>query len=255
MIARSPGRNALLPSLALVGLVAACPQRVAPEAVKAAAAGPGADDPRVVADTGELYAKGEAPSSPADPSVPAPGSGAPDETNGVCRLYAPKLARPECCPIDLGLDAATVQRACGHSLYLGESVHATCGYFFADDDAMATKPVSLRLSFALQATVKDAVKAHDERIAFRVANDPEFHSTPVPGIKDAYWSRHKHLRWAYLPGWSRPRLLSWNEETCSDEGILEVIRQLVAAPEVREGAPRRAKIPGGAPEPEPAAAG
>lgn len=252
MIARSPG--ALSPSLALLCLAlaaTACPQRVDPEPTKQASKGVSPDDPRVVHDTDDLYAQRDPP-PPGD--GPAPGSGVPDETNGVCRLYAPKIPRPECCAIDFGLDVAAVQRACGHSLYLGESIHASCGYHFGDDAQPTAKAKWLRLSFTLQPTTREAAKAHDERIGFRLADDPNFHSTPIPGVKDGLWSRHGDLRWAFLPGWSKPRMLSWNAESCSDEGILEVIQQLVAAPEVKEGTPRRSLIPGGPPTPAPAEA-
>ncbi|MCB9702344.1 MAG: hypothetical protein H6711_10650 [Myxococcales bacterium] len=248
MIARSP----LLPSAAILLLLAACPQQVEPSpqtSTPLKRGEVGADDPRVVADTGDLYpARDEA----SDPSGPR-GTGAPDETNGVCRLYAPKLPNPECCEGDLGLDVDVVKQACGYPLYLGESFHATCGYFFAGDES-AEKAKWIRLSVTHEPTVEAAAKAHDERIGYRVANDPNFHSEPVPGVEGALWSSHERLHWAFLPGWSRPRQLTWRDDSCSNEGIIEVMKQLIAAPEVPAGAPRKSMIPrGGRPAPADAA--
>ncbi|MBK8266311.1 MAG: hypothetical protein IPK80_33915 [Nannocystis sp.] len=237
-------RSALLVSSILIAT--GCPQQVAPAAKEVSAAPVvGAEDARVVADSsGDLYAA--TPTNPKESAkdTPGPGSGAPDETNGVCRLYAPKLPRPECCPRDFGLDVALVQRACGHALYLGESLHASCGFFFSGEDTTTTKPKWLRLSVALESTVAKAAAAHDERIGLRVAMDPSFRSTPVPGVEGAMWSRHEELRWALIPGWSQVRLLTWNAQSCSEEGIVEVIQHLAAAPEVPSDAPRSSLIPG-----------
>jgi hypothetical protein len=237
----------LVPAAAL--LLAACPQQVAPtEKREPPQIEVSPDDPRVVADTSDLYPARDEPAA----DGPAPGSGVPDETNGVCRLYAPKLPTPECCPKEHGLDAEVVKRACGHPLYLGESHQLTCGYYFDDEDP-ETKPRWLRLSTTLEPTMEAAVKSHDERISLRVALDPNFKSEPVPGIKGAFWSRHQHLRWAFIPGWSRPRQLSWRDTSCSDEGIKEVIQALIDAPEPPAGARRKSLIPGGPPTPAPEA--
>jgi len=225
---------------------AGCPQQVAPTKDVSPTPVVGPEDARVVADAaGDLYAA--TPTNPklSEKDAPGPGSGAPDETNGVCRLYAPRLPRPECCPREFGLDVAAVQRACGHALYLGESLHASCGYFFRGEDP-AEKARWLRLSATLESTVTKAAAAHDERIGLRVAMDRSFRSTPVPGVEGAMWSRHEKLRWALIPGWSQVRLLTWNDESCSEEGIIEVMKHLAAAPEVPMDAPRAGLIPGGA---------
>lgn len=233
------------PALLLLALAAlGCPQRVHTEATKDAPPAAGAADPRVHADTDDLYRA--TPITAPAPADPALGSGAPDETNGVCRLFAPKLPAPECCPHDLGMDVEVVRRACGHALYLGESLQISCGYFFSGEDT-SQKPRWLRLSYAQEPTAQAAAAAHDQRIGLRLARDPNFRSDPVPGVPDAYWSRHERLRWAFVPGWSRPRLLSWSEESCSDEGIVEVIRHLAGTPEIPADAPRRALLPGGPP--------
>jgi len=228
----------LLPAAAL--LLAACPQRVEESKAEKPKAELTAEDPRVVADTSDLY-----PARPDDnaPKKTGLGSGVPDETNGECRLYAPKLPSPECCPQDLGLNARQATAACGHTLYLGESHQMTCGYFFATEET-TDKPKWLRLSYTLEGEIDAAVKAHDERISIRVAMDPDFRSEPVPGVEGAFWSAHEHLRWAFLPGWSKPRQLTWRDDSCSDEGIKEVMRALIATPEPPAGAPRANLIPG-----------
>lgn len=251
-----PLRPALLVSAAAL-LLAACPQQVEPQAVKKNPLDLSAKDPRVVADTDDLYPLKNPPpegSSIPEPTGPAPGSGVPDETNGVCRLFAPKLPKPECCVQDLGLDVEVAKKACDHTLYLGESHQMTCGYYFATEETTHL-PKWLRLSVTLEDDVDAAVKAHDRRISLRVAMDPDFHSVAVPGIKGAYWSTHKGLHWAILPGWSKPRLLTWRDDSCSDEGIQEVMRALIKTPQVAADSVRTSLVPGAAPPANPANAG
>ncbi|HFE45762.1 MAG TPA: hypothetical protein ENJ18_09790 [Nannocystis exedens] len=243
----------LVPAAAL--LLVACPQRVEPQAVKKDPHDLSAEDPRVVADTDDLYPArtppperpdgSEAPKAPA-PTGPAPGAGIPDETNGICRLYAPRLPKPECCAQDLGFDVEVVKKACGYTLYLGESHQMTCGYFFATEETTHL-PKWLRLSLTLETELDAAVKAHDRRISLRVAMDPDFHSVAVPGVEGAFWSTHKGLHWAILPGWSKPRLLTWRDDSCSDEGIKEVMRALIKTPEVDVNAERTSLVPGAIP--------
>jgi len=242
MFAR-PVSFALVPAAAL--LLAACPQHVDSSKQEKKAVEITADDPRVTADTADLYpVKDKDQAKDADaPAEPNPGTGVPDETNGVCRLFAPKLPNPECCVQDLGFDVAVVRDACEHTLYLGESHQMTCGYFFATEET-TNKPKWLRLSYTLEQDVEGAVKAHDERISLRVAMDPDFHSDPVPGVKGAFWSTHGGLHWAILPGWSKPRQLTWRDDSCSEEGIVKIIQALVATPEIPAETPRTSLIPG-----------
>jgi hypothetical protein len=188
----------------------------------------GADDPRVAVKDGELYPQATleraAERSPGSTDAPGLGSGRPDETNGVCRLYAPKEPHPQCCEAELGFDADTVRAACGHDVYLGESFRHSCGYFFHHEQG----PRWLRLSKLPDPSPAQAATHHDRKMTelLGTAYTP---STPVPGVEGAYWSRHEGYRWAFLPGWAEVRQLSWEAASCSDDGIVAVMKQIIAA--------------------------
>lgn len=199
-----------------------------------------ADDPRVVRDSSDLYTLDEPTPIPDTPEVGL-GSGVPDETNGVCRLYAPKLAEPACCPVEVGFDAEAIRQLCGHAVYLGESLQHSCGFYFSSADPNA-KPVFMRGSRLMPETVAEAAKQHDERL--RMALDkPEFASTPVPGVEGAVWSAAEGLHWAFLPGWDRVRQISWNDGACPDEKMPEVLKLIAAAQQPPENAPREGLLP------------
>lgn len=207
------------------------------------------NDPRVTRDTDDLY-DSEVAAPPTDPDQPGRGSGVPDETNGVCRLYAPKLPQPECCPVEVGFDAEAVREICGHPVYLGESLQKSCGYFFGSSDPNA-KPLFMRGSRLISKTVAEAAKEHDERL--RMALDkPDFASTPVPGVEGALWSAAEGLHWAFLPGWDNVRQISWNDGACPDEKMPEVLKRIAEAAPPPENAPREGLLPT-ARKPKPAA--
>lgn len=186
------------------------------------------NDPRVVKEGEDLYAA-QAVERTRDPEPKAPGlgSGKPDESNGVCRLYAPKLPEPECCKAELGFDVPTVQEACGLDVYLGESFQASCGYYF--HDAAQTGAVWFRMSFVEDPTPKDAIDAHVERLRVRQKADVE--AKKVPGVEGAWFTTYDGLAWAFIPGWRKVRQLAWRDRFCSDEGIAKVIAKIAAAKE------------------------
>ncbi len=188
-----------------------------------------ADDPRVATKDGELYTqktldRAQERSPKGDDEAGGLGSGRPDETNGQCRLFAPKLPHPQCCEAEFGFDVATVQAACGHTTYLGESFRGSCGYYFHHDDG----PRWFRLSKLPEASPKEAADHHDRKL-IESLGDKYTPSTPVPGVEGAYWSRYENYRWAFLPGWDNPRQLSWEDVSCSDEGVIKVMAQIIAA--------------------------
>lgn len=234
-------RSWLLPSALLL---AACPQANPADPAAGKVAPAPVVDGRVVADSGDLYpAKGGV--VPPTPPAPSPGTGLTDETNGKCRLFAPELPDPGCCERQLGFDAAAVQAACDLKIYLGESFHGTCGYYFMADATVGGAPTKwFRLSGVVEKTAKEAAEAHDRRTRRLAGFKP---SAPIPGIEGAWWSNQHDLHWAFLPGWSGIRMLTWSDASCSPAGIEEVIRQLIAAPEIAAGTPRAAMVPGGAP--------
>ena len=131
----------------------------------------GADDPRVVVKDGELYtqktierAEERSPGSDDEPGL---GSGRPDETNGVCRLYAPKLPNPQCCVAELGFDVETVRAACGHDVYLGESFRQSCGYYFHHEEgpiALAVVRRSVAVDAELTVDTDDGVIAAAQEV-------------------------------------------------------------------------------------------
>lgn len=224
-------------------LLVGCPSRVEKEN-PAENAGPVTrdDDPRVVRDSGDLYAV-EAAGAPLERETAAAeglGTGKPDETNGVCRLYAPKLKDPVCCEQEYGFDAEKTKQLCGHTLYLGEHFRSSCGYYFMSE----SKPYTwIRASFIPQSpTAKHAADEHDQ-VFQRRAKRPEFHSEPIPGIAGAYWSSDNDLNWAFLPGWSKVRRITWRSDACGKDEMLKLLKGIQAAKEPPADADRLALVP------------
>jgi hypothetical protein len=236
-----------LPVAALLGAMlgaSACPTEIDPASLapKPIAKPVDENDQRVVKDGEDLYpaatVERTAKAEPA-PDGPAPGSGKPDESNGECRLYAPKLPEPECCKPEYGFDADVVQRACDLDLYLGESFQYSCGYYFHEE---GSPPIWFRMSVLPDAKAKDAADTHDRKVR-EISKNPSFASTAVPGVEGAYWSEHDGTRWAFVPGWDRTRQLSWKRGTCSDARIVEILQQLVAAKPAPKGSKRPGLLP------------
>lgn len=239
-------RTQLALTLVALGFTLGCPAKVpTPESEARAGKSPAGvavtdpDDPRVVRDSDDLYASEDAPNAPAP--GPALGSGRPDTSNGECKLYAPKLPEPKCCPFETGFDAEQVQKLCGHALYMGESLQQSCGYYFLHDDTGGT-PVALRASKVNRELVSEAVDSHDRRMA-KLYKLPEFKSTPVPGLEGAMWSEHEGVHWAFVPGWSSVRLVSWTDDACSITAMPEVLKIMVEAKEVPPHVPRPGLVP------------
>lgn len=231
------------PRLLLAGLCLGCPATVSTpqtEAQSRPSTPEGVpvideNDPRIVRDGEDLYALESAPRPPSEPE-PALGSGKPDTTNGVCKLFAPKLPEPRCCPFETGFDAEKIKQICGHELYMGESVQHSCGYFFLPS-TQGSVPVSFRASKIAEQDVLQAVADHDQRMA-RITKNPMFASTPVPGVEGARWSAAEGLHWAFLPGWKWVRQVSWTDDACPPEKIPEVLALMAAAAEPPPNAPR-----------------
>ena len=161
------------------------------------------------------------------------GSGRPDETNGVCRLYAPKLPDPACCEANLGFDVEVVKDACNLPLYMGESFQQSCGYYFLNK---ANQQFYFRLSALAEKNVASAIRTHYRQPA--MANAPKAIGMGVPGVLR---SRLQGLNWAFLPGLGdgdSVRLLTWRDGTCPEEGLKTVVEKLVAAQKPPEGAKR-----------------
>lgn len=176
-------------------------------------------------------------------AAPAPtgsrGTGKPDETNGVCRLFAPELPNPECCNPEYGFDAELVASTCGLDLYLGESFQLSCGYYFHE---AGLDPRWFRAAFVSDGTAKEAADGHDLKLK-QLTKNPDYHSDPIPGIPGAYWSTHDGLRWAFLPGWDRVRQVSWRDEFCPPEKMADVLAKMTAAKPPERGAARVGLVP------------
>jgi hypothetical protein len=197
------------------------------------------DDPRVVRDSGDLYATESAPRPPAP--APALGSGKPDTSNGVCKLFSPKLPEPQCCPFETGFDAEKIKQLCGHALYMGESLHQSCGYYFLPNFE-GSIPTAIRGSRLTRESATEAAEKHDLRMA-RDYQLSKFESTPVPGVEGAMWSDHDGIHWAFLPGWSTARLISWTADACPIEVMPEVLKLIAEAKEPPPNAPRPGLVP------------
>lgn len=206
---------------------------------------PAKPDPRIAEMNGNLYnaedLRRNLSSARTEQNGRKPGSGKPDETNGVCRLYSPKLPEPECCAVEYGFDAAEVRRICDFPVYLGESFHYSCGYYFHQRKGT---PAWFRMTFVPGRTPAEAAASHDRHLArLSPTGRPPQPSAPVPGVEGAYWSFHDGLAWAFVPGWSRVRQLTWREAFCDRDKVAKIIASLATAKEPPPGAPRESLVP------------
>jgi len=161
------------------------------------------------------------------------GSGRPDETNGVCRLYAPKLPDPACCEAQLGFDVEVVKQACNLPLYMGESFQQSCGYYFLNE---GNQQHYFRLSSVAEKDVASAIKTHYRQPVMQ--NAPQAVGMGVPGVLR---SRLNGLNWAYLPGMGEGdsvRLLTWRDGACPEAGLQTIVEKLVSAKKPGKGAKR-----------------
>ncbi len=198
-------------------------------------------DSRVVKMGDDLYAAGSAPPGP-DAFVQGKGSGKPDESNGYCRLYAPKLPEPHCCMTEYGFDAEAAAKSCGKPLYLGESFQRSCGYFF--HDGASGEPVWFRTSFVDDASPKEAAEAEANRLKLRFSADVEV--KPMTDTPDAYTLEYSGIGYAWMagdPAWPNVRRLAWNESTCTPGGLEAVVAQMAAAKAPAKGAQRQGLVP------------
>jgi hypothetical protein len=248
---RSHDRVGVLPHIAvlasILGLTACPPPKPSDDgaAPKQAEALPGTD--RVVQHGEDLYAEGNAPNLDSNVKRVSdggrnPGAGIPDESNGVCRLFDPKLPQPECCKFETGFDVDDAIAACGFIVYMGEAAYGSCGYHFSKTAGDAS--VALRAAPIINENMENAVRSHDRQLQ-RASKDPKFKSTPIPGIPGAKWSRlpEEGLNWAHIPGWSMPRRVSWHDRACEREAMIPLLKNMTKAVEPPEGAERAAMVP------------
>lgn len=234
----------LVLGLSTMGLLG-CPAdvqdtRAAPAPSKPKAPEVDESDPRVVKVGDDLYAAESLPEPEGDGK--AKGSGKPDESNGYCRLYAPKLPEPHCCKTEYGFDAEATAKACGKGLYLGESFQRSCGYFF--HDAQSGQPQWFRTSFVEAKSPKDAAEIEAERLQTRFGATVEV--KPMKDTPTAYTLEYSGIAYAYMsgdPGWPNVRRLAWKVGSCSDEGLEQVVSQMSTAKPPPKGAQREGLVP------------
>jgi len=171
----------------------------------------------------------------ADGSPRKPGSGRPDETNGVCRLFAPELPEPTCCPVDVGFDPSVAQAACGLSHFLGESQHFTCGHYFNHPRG---ETVWFRSSI-VHGSPQAAAEAQAGELA--AALGVTARAEPVPGLAGAVWVHHEETSWAFVPGEGGTRRLTWNTSSCSRSNVVALLVDLAR----RSQTPPRPRTPPG----------
>ncbi len=199
-------------------------------------------DPRVVKVGDDLYAADALPTPAED--TKGKGSGKPDESNGYCRLYAPKLPEPHCCLTEYGFDAEAAGKACGKPLYLGESFQRSCGYFFHDADS--GEPVWFRTSFMDAESPKASAEAEAKRLELRFGKPAKVE--PVPGTPDAFQFTYNGISYAFMqgdPGWPNVRRLAWKPESCSAAGMQAVVAQMATAKPPAKGEQRLGLVPKG----------
>jgi hypothetical protein len=231
------------------GLLLACPQAQPPAPTPTEkGAHPAPSDPRVVEDTGDLYPANSAPSAfkKAEEQPRSRGTGRPDETNGVCRLYAPELPDPECCEYTFGFDSKVASEVCDLPIYLGESFHSSCGFYFVRE--AGTPATWFRIALIRGDTPKQAA---DENLRQMLRTDPNVTVEPVPDVPGAFWTKQDEYRWAFLPGWKSVRMFAWKATGCADDKVAGLLKSIIAAPEDVTGPRRDGLLPVAAPPPKP----
>lgn len=228
--------------------VAGCPSTVDSQSQAAAPAASAREyevdesDPRVVRSGDDLY-PADSPHVQQDQPPRAKGSGKPDESNGYCRLYAPKLPEPHCCKADYGFDANVVAQACGLGVYMGESFQTSCGYFFLDPSTGAQ--VWFRTSFVQEQTPKQAALAQAKRLNARLGKT-DIKATELKGVPGAWTLRTSGLAYAWFSGkesWPNVRRLAWKQPTCGEQGIAKVVSAMSDARAPGPNEPRVGLVP------------
>jgi hypothetical protein len=253
-------RSARVATVGLSLTLLACPSELPEETVSAPSrveAVKPTGNPRVVELDGELYAKDSPSIAPtgSETKVRSPGTGIPDETNGVCRLYAPKFPDPACCAFETGFDQRLAREICGLDVYLGESQRGSCGYFFTSTrDAKAS---TFRVAPLAADTPRSAADKHAARLARQTKR--ELAAQRVPGVAGAWTVSFDNLHWAFLPGWNRVRQLSWTDDSCPSGRVNDLVAEVAAAVEpgpddAKPMLPTARQKPGAAPTPKPAGA-
>lgn len=173
---------------------------------------------------------------------PPPGVGAPDETNGVCRLFTQGSEAPTCCPRTYGLDVAEVAEVCGYDVFLGEHVYEGCRYSFYDSTSGSTTWIKLAL-LADRRPFEDVAEDSDKWLKKRKRNE-DFRSTPLPGAPSVVYNLVNPVGWALLAGWDRHRQVTWKKGFCGDK-FTSMLRRISEAPPVPPDSPgfRRALLP------------
>lgn len=198
-------------------------------------------DPRVVKVGDDLYAADTVPEA-AEEVGNGKGSGKPDESNGFCRLYAPKLPEPHCCLTEYGFDAEAAAKSCEKPLYLGESFQRSCGYYL--HDGASGEPVWFRTSFVDDPSPKEAAEAEANRLTLRFQADVEV--KPMADTPGAYTLTYSGISYAWMagdPAWPNVRRLAWNESTCTPAGLEAVVSQMATAKAPPKGAKRQGLVP------------
>ncbi len=159
---------------------------------------------------------------------PRPGVGAPDERNGVCRLFAERFPEPACCPRTYGIGVEEVASICGYEVFLGEYVREGCRYSFYD----STQGVTTWIKLALLADTRplaEIVEDSDKWIRKR-KRDEGFSSTTLPGDPSVAYNLANPVGWSLLAGWKMHRQATWRKGFCGDN-IEALLRQVANAPE------------------------
>ena len=102
----------------------------------------------------------------------------------------------------------------------------SCGYFFSDETLTAHP--SFRASLATGTDPKTVAEAEAQQLNFQLRTR-DIKPEPIAGIKGAYMVRNDKYRWAFLPGWTYVRKISWTQQSCSDENMPELLKVIVEA--------------------------
>jgi hypothetical protein len=135
---------------------------------------------------------------------------------------SPRTEDARCCESDFGFDPQLVASSCGFRVYQGESEELACVHRFEDAQGQTHE---FRLTPIIDLEFEAAIALH-ERGEF---DDP--HTAGPSPVQPSSWISSSETRhWAFIPGWSATRRLTWEQAACDTADMLPVLTAMIAAP-------------------------
>jgi hypothetical protein len=161
----------------------------------------------------------------------------PDETSPPIESEPAVAAAPADlqalgCAGRFGVDPDALRSACGLGpLISHDELGSACELYYAGTDGQPDSVFTFR---------EHRNRAPEQAWALHQASFAEGIDTgSFAEIEGSHWHRDQGYRWAYLPGWTHGRRVSWYEADCAPERMLPVLRSVVSAPQPEPAMPPR----------------